>query len=185
MKFSPIIFVAMLPVVTALPTLDGVKRILARQSLNTIADSYLFSITLPAFTAKRNARDPATLDWTSDGCTSSPDNPFGFNFIPACNRHDFGYHNYRRQSRFTESAKLRIDDNFRTDLRYQCTFEGAESVCRGLANVYYTFVRAFGGNDATPGRRDDALIADYEKAVAEYNALVAEEQAAGRLPADV
>lgn len=55
-------------------------------------------------------------------------------------------------------------------------------MCRGLANVYYTFVRAFGGSDATPGKRDIDLVAEYEKAVEEYDALVATEQAAGRLP---
>jgi hypothetical protein len=27
-------------------------------------------------------------------------------------RHDFGYQNYRKQSRFTESGKLAIDNNF-------------------------------------------------------------------------
>jgi hypothetical protein len=84
-------------------------------SLVTVTDQYLFSLTLPQFSAKRNARDPATLDWTSDGCTSSPDNPLGFNFVPACNRHDFGYHNYRKQNRFSESGKKRIDDNFKTE----------------------------------------------------------------------
>ena len=60
--------------------------------------------------------------------------------------------------------------------------ESFESVCRGLANVYYTFVRAFGGDDATPGKRDVDLLLEYEKAVEEYDALVAKEQAAGRLP---
>jgi hypothetical protein len=86
-----------------------------RQGNVAVTDELLFSITLPQFTSRRNAQDPATVDWTSDGCTSSPDNPFGFPFVPACNRHDFGYHNYRAQSRFTQSAKLRIDDNFKAE----------------------------------------------------------------------
>ena len=81
-----------------------------RQSLETITDMYLFSLPLPQFTAKRDARDPAALDWTSDNCTLSPDNPLGFPFVPACRRHDFGYRNYRRQNRFTVAAKRRIDD---------------------------------------------------------------------------
>lgn len=115
-----------------------------------------------------------------------PDNPFGFNFIPACYRHDFGYHNYRLQSRFTQSGKKRIDDNFRTDLKYQCTFESFRSVCNGLADVYYAAVRAFGGGDASPGRRDvvedEDAVEEYRKAVEAYEKLVAEEQAAGHLP---
>jgi len=84
-------------------------------SLVAVTDNYLFSLTLPQFTSKRNARDPATLDWSTDGCTSSPDNPLGFPFIPACHRHDFGYHNFRIQKRFTESGKLRVDDQFKKE----------------------------------------------------------------------
>jgi hypothetical protein len=117
---------------------------------------------------------------SSDGCTSSPDNPFGFPFTPACNRHDFGYTNYRLQTRFTVSAKLKIDNNFKTDLYYQCSSVSLSSICRALADVYYAAVRAFGGDDATPGRRD--LVSDYEDAVARYDALVKEAQAKGELP---
>lgn len=183
MKFTAAVTLALLPAAMALPTFDGIKKTFSRQSLNAITDTYLFSITLPAFISYRNAKNPSTLAWQSDGCTSSPDNPFGFNFIPACNRHDFGYNNYRLQTRFTQSAKLKIDNNFKTDLYYQCTFESAKSVCNALANVYYTFVRAFGGSDATPGKRDDAQVKAYEKAVAEYEAAVKAAQAAGTLPA--
>lgn len=86
-----------------------------RQDLTTVTDQLLFSVTLPTFTARRNAKNPSTLDWTSDGCTSSPDNPLGFPFVPACNRHDFGYHNYRNQARFTQSNRLKIDNNFKTE----------------------------------------------------------------------
>jgi len=86
-----------------------------RQGSTAVTDQLLFSITLPAFTARRNARDPPDLDWSSDGCSSSPDNPFGFPFTPACDRHDFGYRNYKRQSRFTSSNRLRIDDNFKKE----------------------------------------------------------------------
>jgi len=116
MKLSSLLLCALPAAALVLP--GGGDTIIAlskRQSINTVTDELLFSITLPAFTARRNARDPSTLDWTSDGCTSSPDNPFGFPFVPACNRHDFGYHNYRNQNRFTESGKLRIDNQFKTE----------------------------------------------------------------------
>lgn len=183
MKLTATLTLALLPAALALPTFESVKNIFSRQSLVTITDSYLYTLTLPQFTQRRNARNPSTLDWTSDGCTSSPDNPLGFNFPPACNRHDFGYHNYRLQNRFTQSGKKRIDDNFRTDLKYQCSFENFRSVCNGLADVYYYAVRAFGGGDAGPGRRDDEALEAYEKAVEKYEALVKAEQEAGRLPA--
>ncbi|KAJ4252818.1 hypothetical protein NW762_010724 [Fusarium torreyae] len=181
MKFSASLL-SLLPAVFALPTSSEDVALSKRQSANTVTDQLLFSVTLPQFTARRNARDPPTLDWTSDGCTSSPDNPFGFPFIPACNRHDFGYNNYRAQSRFTVSAKAKIDNNFKTDLYYQCNTISTVSVCKALADVYYAAVRAFGGDDATPGKRDDALVAEYEKKVAIYNKLVEEAQEKGELP---
>lgn len=117
MKFNALVL-SLIPAALALPATSSSSSdasISTRQSANTITDQLLFSVTLPQFTARRNARDPATLDWTSDGCTSSPDNPFGFPFVPACNRHDFGYNNYRLQSRFTKSAKLSIDTNFKAE----------------------------------------------------------------------
>jgi hypothetical protein len=52
-----------------------------RQSaLETTTDSYVFSISMSQFISNRNGLvGPAELDWSSDGCSSSPDDPFGFN----------------------------------------------------------------------------------------------------------
>jgi len=48
--------------------------------------------------------------------------------------------------------------------------------------VYYTAVRAFGGDGETAGKRaEDVLVKEYEAAVANYNKLVAEAQANGQL----
>jgi hypothetical protein len=175
MKFTAT-FLALLSGVAALP---ADVSLAPRQSQVQVTDQLLFSLSLPEFTARRNNRNPATLDWNSDGCTSSPNNPLGFPFVPACNRHDFGYQNYRAQSRFTVSAKLNIDNNFRTDLRTQCRQTAVVGVCNGLAEVYYAAVRAFGGDDATPGKRDEDLVKAYDEAVAEYEKLVAEAKEAG------
>jgi hypothetical protein len=102
--------------VLALPALGEVDASLApRQTASQTTDQYLYSITLPTFTSHRNARNPATLSWTSGGCSSSPDNPFGFPFTPACHRHDFGYRNYKNQNRFTAAGKLRVDNQFKTE----------------------------------------------------------------------
>ena len=97
---------------------DGVASLVQRQTASQITDQYLYSITLPTFTSRRNARDPANLIWDSDGCSSSPDNPFGFPFVPACHRHDFGYRNYKAQNRFTDAGKLNVDNNFKTESVY-------------------------------------------------------------------
>lgn len=114
MKFTTP-FLLLLSGVSAIPTKRSEAGLMSRATIQEITDELLFTLTLPQFTARRNAQNPSTLDWTSDGCTTSPDNPLGFPFVPACNRHDFGYNNYRAQTRFTESAKLKIDNNFKTE----------------------------------------------------------------------
>ncbi|KAJ4140661.1 hypothetical protein NW765_015938 [Fusarium oxysporum] len=67
-------------------------------------------------------------------------------------------------------------------LYYQCTSSSAAGACRALADVYYAAVRAFGGGDATPGKRDEDLVKEYEEKVAIYNKAVEEAQAKGELP---
>ncbi|KAK4139966.1 secretory phospholipase [Dichotomopilus funicola] len=170
MKFLPTIL-SLASCAAALPAASqaGVSLV-GRQTANQITDQYLFDISLPAFTSRRNARDPPTLIWDSDGCSDSPDNPFGFPFVPACQRHDFGYRNYKAQNRFTDAGKLSIDNNFKDD---------AVGVCEALADVYYAAVRAFGGS--TQGKRSEDLIKEYEEKVAIYNKAVEEAQAKGEL----
>lgn len=99
---------------TALPLPVAV---LPRQTAELVAltDRYSFELTLPEFTAKHSARDPPALDWTTDGCSSSPNNPLGFPFLPGCHRHDFGYRNFKIQTRFTESNRLRLDNKFKDE----------------------------------------------------------------------
>lgn len=89
----------------------------------------------------------ADLDWYSNGCTASPDQPLGYNFLPSCQRHDFGYHNYKNQDRFTEQNKDRIDSNFKSDMYNECATRGSVSktVCEGIADIYYEAVSTFGG----------------------------------------
>ncbi|KLU88185.1 hypothetical protein MAPG_07172 [Magnaporthiopsis poae ATCC 64411] len=165
----------LLGAVTALPI---PVALLPRQTAELVAltDRYSFELTLPAFTAKHSARDPPTLDWTTDGCSSSPDNPLSFPFLPACHRHDFGYRNFQIQTRFTESNRLRIDNKFRDDLKYQCASVNSivRPLCNGLADVYYAAVRAFGGGDATPGlmETDAVLVREYEQKLAVYEAMM-------------
>ena len=138
MKFLPIILSTIIPLGLSLP-LD------VRQSaeLEAETDRLLFSVSLSEFLAARDARSPPGLDWSSNGCTSAPDNPFGFDFEPACWRHDFGYRNYRAQGRF-EAGKAAIDRKFREDLYSQCAAENARVVCEATAEVYYRAVVLFG-----------------------------------------
>ncbi|XVV02102.1 phospholipase [Actinosynnema sp. CA-248983] len=109
-----------------------------------VTDDYLFTRTLSQFSSIRSQTPYADqLDWSSDGCSWSPDNPFGFKFLPACHRHDFGYRNYKRQARFNETTRLRIDDKFKADLYHQCAGNWA---CNRTADLYYQAVREFGAS---------------------------------------
>ncbi|MCR3748463.1 phospholipase [Lentzea californiensis] len=109
-----------------------------------VTDDYLYSKSISQFTTLR-AQQPyaGQLDWSSDGCSYSPDNPFGFKFLPTCHRHDFGYRNYKRQGRWNETNRLRIDNNFKSDMYQQC---GSNWACKRTADLYYAAVREFGGS---------------------------------------
>jgi len=48
-------------------------------SLEQVTDTYMFDISIAEFIANRNGKvGPPELNWDSNGCTASPDNPFGF-----------------------------------------------------------------------------------------------------------
>lgn len=131
---------------TASAALDPTK-------LRQVTDQYLFSTSLGGFQTVRTQHPYADqLDWSSDGCSSSPDNPFGFNFVKACYRHDFGYRNYKRQSRFTDANRLSIDKRFKSDLYTVCNGNWA---CNRVADVYYAAVREFGGNSVSTAQALD------------------------------
>ncbi|MGK3092982.1 phospholipase [Streptomyces sp. WAC01490] len=85
------------------------------------------------------------FDWSTDYCSSSPDNPFGFPFQTACARHDFGYRNYKAAGTFSAN-KARIDSAFYEDLKRVCAaYSGAKRTsCNSTAWTYYQAVRAFG-----------------------------------------
>jgi hypothetical protein len=130
--------------------------------LRAVTDQYLFSTSLGGFqTVRGQAPHSGQLDWSSDGCSNAPDNPFGFNFVRACYRHDFGYRNYKKQARFTETNRARIDSKFKSDLYEIC---GGHWGCNRIADVYYAAVREFGNNSVSTA---DALDrAGAEAAVA-------------------
>ncbi|WP_128429994.1 phospholipase [Streptomyces cyaneus] len=85
------------------------------------------------------------FDWSTDYCSSSPDNPFGFPFATSCARHDFGYRNYKALGTFSAN-KSRLDSAFYEDLKRVCAgYSGAsKSACNSTAWTYYQAVKAFG-----------------------------------------
>ncbi|MFF3723459.1 phospholipase [Streptomyces erythrochromogenes] len=85
------------------------------------------------------------FDWSTDQCTTSPDNPFGFPFAAACARHDFGYRNHRAAGLFP-AAKARLDEAFHADMKRVCArYSGSRKrSCDGTAWTYYQAVRLLG-----------------------------------------
>lgn len=128
-------------------------------TLNAETDRLLFVAPISSFLASRSAHRPQGLDWTSDGCSSSPNNPFGFDFLGACTRHDFGYRNYKLQGRWEPTGKAQIDKNFRADLYDQCARETLDDSCRFTADMYYRAVKWFGD------KRTEVLLTEDKSAV--------------------
>ncbi|MEU1944863.1 MULTISPECIES: phospholipase [unclassified Streptomyces] len=85
------------------------------------------------------------FDWSTDYCSSSPDNPFGFPFQTACARHDFGYRNHKAMGIF-DANKARLDSAFYEDLKRVCSaYSGAtKTSCDATAWTYYQAVKIFG-----------------------------------------
>ncbi|KAF1812836.1 secretory phospholipase A2 [Eremomyces bilateralis CBS 781.70] len=128
--------------ITLILAVSAISILEPRQSCSkALADEYIFTLTLSAFLLVRASQTPSCFDWTSNNCTVAPDNPFGYPFKHACQRHDFGYRNYKKLDVFTEPNRLRLDDKFKEDLYDIC---GDDAGCTGLADVYYGAVRVCG-----------------------------------------
>ncbi|WP_431942613.1 phospholipase [Micromonospora marina] len=101
-----------------------------------------------AWNSARQNRAPWTeygFDWSTDYCSSSPDNPIGFSFKLSCYRHDFGYRNHKAMGVFS-SSKSRLDSAFYADLKRVCATYNAvvRPACYSLAWTYYQAVSVFG-----------------------------------------
>ncbi|WUC84303.1 phospholipase (plasmid) [Streptomyces sp. NBC_00536] len=92
------------------------------------------------------------FDWSTDYCSSSPDNPFGFPFATSCAHHDFGYRNYKAAGTFAAN-KSRLDDMLYADLKRVCSaYSGVKKAsCDSTAWTYYQAVKAFGNSPAVDG----------------------------------
>ncbi|GAB3952431.1 phospholipase [Micromonospora vulcania] len=85
------------------------------------------------------------FNWSTDYCSTSPDNPLGFTFNLGCYRHDFGYRNYKAVGQFPAN-KSRLDSAFYEDLKRVCATYNAvvRPACYSLAWTYYQAVSIFG-----------------------------------------
>jgi hypothetical protein len=102
--------------------------------------------------ANQGAWSAYGFNWSTDYCSTSPDNPFGFPFKMSCARHDFGYRNYKAVGTF-DANKSRLDSAFYEDLKRVCNrYSGAtRTACNSTAWTYYQAVSAFGFSAAGDG----------------------------------
>jgi len=117
-----------------------------RETANQATNRLCFSTSISSFLAAKREQRPKTLIWTDDGCSKSPDRPLGFNFLHSCQRHDFGYRNFKKQNRFSKANRLRIDKKLKSDLYNECEKHGIikRTACKRLADTYYAAVRTAG-----------------------------------------
>jgi hypothetical protein len=89
------------------------------------------------------------FDWTTDYCTTSPDQPLGFDFRLPCWRHDFGYRNYTAIGAFSAN-KSRVDSALYYDLKAKCATYNVfvRPACNSLAWTYYEAVVTLGSVSA-------------------------------------
>ena len=121
-------------------------------SAQTVAETLLFRSSLPAFVATANSpTHDVRLDWSTDGCSAPIVQSTGrsFDFYNACRRHDFGYRNMSRFKNgrvWSEALRLRIDEQFRKDMRVSCTTRDviSRTQCFTWAETYFRAVRSFG-----------------------------------------
>ncbi|OAA33338.1 secretory phospholipase A2 [Moelleriella libera RCEF 2490] len=161
MKVLASAIVILLPVmVSALPAANSTPTPATPQQLEGrslfcnpwVADTLIFRMSMDNFQNARGIGIPFDCDWTSDGCSLSPDKPAGFDFTESCYRHDFAYRNTKAQNRFTGTMRKSIDVNFRKDLYNYCRqfatasgwFNSRQARCRRVADFYYVAVRRFG-----------------------------------------
>jgi hypothetical protein len=109
------------------------------------------------------------LDWSTDYCSDSPDQPLGFDFRMPCARHDFGYRNYKVVGLFPGN-KDRIDNAFYFDLKVKCgTYSWVvRPACNSLAWTYYEAVHNFGS--LVVRQRDLDQAAAYKAALERHAA---------------
>ncbi|MEV6344865.1 phospholipase [Actinoplanes sp. NPDC051851] len=104
------------------------------------------------------------FDWSTDYCSSSPDQPLGFDFRLSCYHHDFGYRNYKAIGTF-DANKDRLDSMFYADLKRLCATYSTvvQPACYSLAWTYYEAVSLF-GSTASVSTADIKEAAELENA---------------------
>jgi hypothetical protein len=120
----------------------------------SVAHTLMFRTSLASFVAASHStmRDHR-LDWSTDGCSAPIVGSTGrtFNFTHACQRHDFGYRNFKALQGgkwWTPTLRHRIDQVFLSDMYRHCATRSRTTrhMCRTWAKTFYRAVRTYAGS---------------------------------------
>ncbi|MDG4833555.1 phospholipase [Solwaraspora sp. WMMD1047] len=172
-RLSTLLAAAALALITVLGVATPAAAVTTAQKLSVLSSwTQTSASSYNSWNAARTNRGPwaeYNFNWSTDYCSSSPDNPLGFNFTLSCYRHDFGYRNYKEMSRFSAN-KPRLDSAFYEDLKRACATYNAvvRPACLSLAWTYYQAVRIFGNLTVSQADLDRAakMKADAERRAA-------------------
>jgi hypothetical protein len=172
-RLSTLLAAVALALITVLGVATPAAAVTTAQKLSVLSSwTQTSASSYNSWNAARNNRGPwaeYNFNWSTDYCSSSPDNPLGFNFTLSCYRHDFGYRNYKEMSRFSAN-KPRLDSAFYEDLKRVCATYNAvvRPACLSLAWTYYQAVRIFGNLTVSQADLDRAakMKADAERRAA-------------------
>lgn len=122
-------------------------------SPTSVAHTMMFRTPLATFVEiSHSPHRDRRLDWTTDGCSAPVVGSTGrtFDFTAACQRHDFGYRNFKILDGgkwWTSAMRHRIDRIFHQDMLRDCAkrTKSAHKLCRTWAKTFFKAVRAYSG----------------------------------------
>ena len=118
-RLATILAAGTFALLTVLGTASPAAAVTTTQKLSVLSSwTQTSAASYHSWNAARLDRAPwasYNFNWSTDYCSSSPDNPLGFKFSLSCARHDFGYRNYKAVGQFSAN-KPRLDSAFYADL---------------------------------------------------------------------
>ena len=122
-------------------------------SPTSVAHTLMFRTPLATFIEiSQSSHRDGRLDWSSDGCSAPVVGSTGrtFDFTAACQRHDFGYRNFKTLDKgkwWTSSMRHRIDRVFQQDMLRDCErrAKSTRKICQTWAKAFFRAVRAYSG----------------------------------------
>lgn len=119
----------------------NLDRPVSESELRYVTDFLVFRASMKDFQHVRRQRLLSDqVSWRTTACDTAVRDGAGFR--EACERREFGYHNFARQNRFDGGMRERVDRRFKSELRSRCAGKDlvARPECERQADVYFAAV---------------------------------------------